>query len=146
MARLALPTDHIPQLDEVTASLEPLTGFGYHPAAGLVGFEEFYGSLADGIFHSTQYIRHHARPLYTPEPDLIHEVIGHGGTLASPRLAELNRLAGRAARRLSSENGRDFYARVFWFTIEFGVLREGDELRAYGAGLLSSFGEIEEFR
>jgi len=146
MGRLALPADHIPQLDEVTTRLSPLTGFEYHPAAGLVAFDQFYGSLADGVFHSTQYIRHHARPLYTPEPDLIHEVIGHGGLLASPRLAELNRLAGLAARRLETPAGRDFFSTVFWFTIEFGVLYEGGELRAYGAGLLSSYGEIEEFR
>ena len=148
--RLALPVDRIPQLDEVGDRLRPLTGFEYHPAAGLVGFEQFYGSLADGVFHSTQYVRHHARPLYTPEPDLIHEVIGHGGMLASPRLAELNRLAGHAARRLETTAGRDFFATVFWFTVEFGVLWEPGpthpELRAYGAGLLSSFGEIDEFR
>ena len=146
MARLALPADHIPQLDEVSENLRPLTGFEYHPAAGLVPFDQFYGSLADGVFHSTQYVRHHARPLYTPEPDLIHEVIGHGGVLASPRLAELNRLAGRAARRLETQAGRDFFASVFWFSIEFGVLYEEGELRCYGAGLLSSYGEIEEFR
>jgi phenylalanine-4-hydroxylase len=146
MKRLDLPTDRIPQLDEVGAHLQPLTGFAYHPAPGLVPFEEFYGSLADGVFHSTQYLRHYAQPLYTPEPDLIHEVIGHGGMLASPALAELNRKAGRAARRLSTKEGRDFFAHVFWFTIEFGVLYEAGELRAYGAGLLSSYGEIEEFR
>ena len=103
MAALALPADRIPQLDEVSDRLRPLTGFQYRPAAGLVGFDEFYGSLADGVFHSTQYVRHHARPLYTPEPDLIHEVIGHGGLMASPRLAELNRLAGQASRRLETE-------------------------------------------
>lgn len=146
MAALALPVDRIPQLDEVGDRLRPLTGFEYHPAAGLVAFEQFYGSLADGVFHSTQYIRHHARPLYTPEPDLIHEVIGHGGLLASPKLAELNRLAGRAARRLQTSAGREFFAKVFWFSIEFGVVREAGELRAYGAGLLSSYGEIDEFR
>jgi phenylalanine-4-hydroxylase len=146
MDRLALPTDQIPQLDEVSANLGPLTGFEYHPAAGLVPFDQFYGSLADGVFHSTQYLRHPSRPLYTPEPDLIHEVIGHGGLLASPRLADLNRLAGLAARRLSTKEGRDFFAHVFWFTIEFGVVYEDGELRAYGAGLLSSYGEIDEFR
>jgi phenylalanine-4-hydroxylase len=146
MSRLALPVDHIPQLEEVSTRLRPLTGFEYHPAAGLVPFDQFYGSLADGVFHSTQYLRHPSRPLYTPEPDLIHEVIGHGGMLASPRFAELNRLAGLAARRLTTKQGRDFFAHVFWFTIEFGVLYEDGELRAYGAGLLSSYGEIEEFR
>ncbi len=146
MASLDLPRDHIPELDEVGALLRPLTGFEYHPAPGLVPFELFYGSLAEGAFNSTQYIRHHAMPLYTPEPDLIHEVIGHSALLASPRLAELNRQAGRAARRLETAAGKDFFARVFWFSIEFGVVREGGELRAYGAGLLSSYGEIEEFR
>ena len=146
MAQLALPTDRIPQLDEVGARLAPLTGFEYRPAAGLVPFDQFYGSLAEGVFHSTQYLRHHARPLYTPEPDLLHEVVGHGGTLASSRLADLNRRAGRAARRLRTKEARDFFAHVFWFTIEFGVLYERGELRAYGAGLLSSYGEIEEFR
>ena len=109
--------------------------------------DEFYGSLADRVFHSTQYIRHPAAPLYTPEPDLIHEVIGHGNLLASPEFAELNLLAGQAARRCETERrASKFLADVFWFTIEFGVLHEDGELRAYGAGILSSYGEIEEFR
>jgi phenylalanine-4-hydroxylase len=146
VAALDLPRDRIPQLEEVSALLEPLTGFRYHPAAGLVPLAEFYGSLADRIFHSTQYIRHPAAPLYTPEPDLIHEVIGHGNLLASPEFAELNLLAGQAARRCETEKGLKFLADVFWFTIEFGVLYEDGELRAYGAGILSSYGEIEEFR
>ena len=143
---LDLPRDRIPQLDEVTAGLRELTGFRYAPAAGIVPLEEFYGSLADRTFHSTQYVRHHAAPLYTPEPDLIHEVIGHAHLLADPEIAELNRLAGEAARRVETQEGLQLVADVFWFTIEFGVLREAGELRAYGAGILSSYGEIEEFR
>lgn len=145
-AALALPTDRIPQLHQVTASLEPLTGFGYHPAAGLVPLRQFLGALGDGIFHSTQYVRHDAMPLYTPEPDLIHEVIGHGNLLASPRFAEIKRQAGLAAQRVQTDDALQFLADVFWFTIEFGVLREDGEVRAYGAGILSSYGEIEEFR
>jgi phenylalanine-4-hydroxylase len=145
-AALALPNDGVPQLDEVTGRLEPLTGFGYHPAAGLVPLREFLGALGDGVFHSTQYIRHDAMPLYTPEPDLIHEVIGHGNLMASPRFAAIKREAGRAAQRVETEEALQFLADVFWFTIEFGVLREDGEVRAYGAGILSSYGEIEEFR
>ncbi|TNY38449.1 phenylalanine 4-monooxygenase [Thermomonospora catenispora] len=144
--RLALPEDRVPQLQEVSERLEALTGFRYLPAAGLVPLREFYGSLADSYFHSTQYIRHHTVPFYTPEPDVIHEVIGHANTLASDRLAELYRAAGRAARRVESEEALEFVSKVFWFTLEFGVMTEGDELRAYGAGILSSYGEIEEFR
>jgi phenylalanine-4-hydroxylase len=145
-AALGLPDDHIPQLNEVTESLAPLTGFHYVPAAGIVPVKEFYGCLADREFHSTQYIRHPSAPLYTPEPDLIHEVIGHGNLLADPQFAELNRLAGEAARRAQTEEGVQYVADVFWFTIEFGVVWENGELRAYGAGILSSYGEIEEFR
>jgi phenylalanine-4-hydroxylase len=143
---LDLPRDRIPQLDEVTAGLAPLTGFEYVPAAGIVPLDEFYGSLADRLFHSTQYVRHHDAPLYTPEPDLIHEVIGHGNLLADAQAAEVNRVAGEAARRMETAAGLQMVADVFWFTIEFGVLHEEGELRAYGAGILSSYGEIEEFR
>ncbi|GGO64460.1 phenylalanine 4-monooxygenase [Nonomuraea cavernae] len=145
-ARLGLPEARIPQLEEVSQLLEPLTGFRYLPAAGLVPLREFYGVLADGYFHSTQYIRHHSVPFYTPEPDVIHEVIGHANALASDRYAALYRLAGAAARRVESAEALEFVSKVFWFTLEFGVMREGTELKAYGAGILSSYGEIEEFR
>jgi phenylalanine-4-hydroxylase len=142
--RLQLPGDHIPQLDEVTAALEPLTGFRYIPAAGLVPLRDFYGSLDDGRFYSTQYIRHHSVPLYTPEPDVVHEVVGHANCLADDRFAALYRAAGAAARRVESVAALEFVSKVFWFSLEFGVLREDGQVRTYGAGLLSSYGEIQE--
>lgn len=145
-ARLALPVDHIPQLDEVSAALEPLTGFRYVPAAGLVPLREFFGSFADRTFHATQYIRHHSAPLYTPEPDAVHEVIGHANQLAGPRFAAVYTAVGAAVARLTTETALKFLANVFWFSMEFGVLREHGEVRCYGAGLLSSYGEIAEFR
>ncbi|MEO3787129.1 phenylalanine 4-monooxygenase [Actinocorallia sp. B10E7] len=144
--RLGLPADRVPQLQEVSEMLRPLTGFRYLPAAGLVPLREFYGSLSDGYFHSTQYLRHHSMPLYTPEPDVIHEVIGHANALASDRFAALYRAAGRAARRVEGRQALEFVSRIFWFTLEFGVLLEDGEPKAYGAGILSSYGEIEEFR
>ena len=143
---VALPEDRVPQLVEVTAGVAPLTGFAYHPAPGLVELRQFYGSLAAGVFHSTQYVRHPSQPLYTPEPDIIHEVIGHGNMLGSPRFAALKRAAGEATLRVESEAALQAIADVFWFTMEFGVMYEDGELRAYGAGILSSYGEIEEFR
>jgi phenylalanine-4-hydroxylase len=145
-AALDLPTDGVPSLDLVSERLEPLTGFRYAPAAGLVPLHEFYGSLAERLFHSTQYVRHPASPLYTPEPDIIHEVVGHGHLLATPTFSELHRLTGEAARRLSDEENLRFLSRVFWFSVEFGVVVENGELKAYGAGILSSYGEIDEFR
>lgn len=143
---LDLPRDRVPQLHEVSAALHPLTGFSYVPAPGIVPVDQFYGSLEDGLFHSTQYLRHHAAPLYTPEPDVLHEVVGHANLLADPQLAELNRLAGAAARRCTTPEALRAVTSVFWFSIEFGVLWEAEELKAYGAGILSSYGEIEEFR
>jgi phenylalanine-4-hydroxylase len=143
---LALPEDHVPQLQDVSDRLRTLTGFTLHPAAGLVPLDVFYGSLADRVFHSTQYLRHGSTPLYTPEPDILHEIVGHGNLLASPEVAEVKRLAGEAARRCETKQGLQLVADIFWFTIEFGVMYEDGELRCYGAGLLSSYGEIEEFR
>jgi phenylalanine-4-hydroxylase len=144
--RLGLPAERVPQLQEVSDRLEPLTGFRYLPAAGLVPLRDFYGTLADSRFHSTQYIRHHTVPLYTPEPDVVHEVIGHANALANERFAELYRLAGQAARRVESAEALEFISKTFWFTMEFGVMAEHGETKAYGAGILSSYGEIEEFR
>ena len=145
-ARLDLPHDRVPQLRQVSASLEGLTGFRVAPVPGLVPTRVFYGSLADRTFCSTQYIRHHSVPLYTPEPDVVHELVGHCNMLASPVFAELYQLAGQASRRAESDAALEFFSRVFWFTFEFGVAWEDGELRTYGAGLLSSFGELDAFR
>ncbi len=144
--RLGLPTDHIPQLDEVSGLLEPLTGFRYEPVAGLVAIRDFYSVFGDGWFRSTQYIRHASAPRYTPEPDVIHEVIGHGTHLADDTFAHVYREFGQAAARLRTDEALSFLSRVFWFTMEFGAVKQGEEMLAYGAGLLSSYGEIENFR
>jgi phenylalanine-4-hydroxylase len=144
LADVDLPTDRVPGLDEVSARLD--TGWTYVPAAGLVDLRTFYAALGDRVFHSTQYVRHPAVPLYTPEPDIVHEVIGHGHLLATPTFGELHRRAGAAAMRLRDAESLRFLSRVFWFSLEFGVVVEHGELRAYGAGILSSYGELAEFR
>jgi phenylalanine-4-hydroxylase len=145
-ARLHLPGDRVPQLREVSARLDALTGFRMRPVPGLVPTRQFYGSLAERTFCSTQYVRHHSVPLYTPEPDVVHELVGHANMLASPAFADLYQLAGQASRRAETEPALEFFSRVFWFSFEFGVAWEGEELRTYGAGLLSSFGELDAFR
>ncbi len=144
LTRLNFSDDCIPQLGEVNKKVEAISGFRLEPVAGLVQPRVFLENLADGVFLCTQYIRHHSTPLYTPEPDVVHEIVGHGVTLASPRLAELNRLFGKAVKRTESPEALEELSRVYWFTIEFGVLREGGEVKAYGTGLLSSAGELEE--
>ncbi|MEM9606839.1 MAG: phenylalanine 4-monooxygenase [Actinomycetota bacterium] len=143
---LDLPTDRVPQLGELDGRLARLTGFRVVPVAGLVPARTFYGNLSDATFMSTQYLRHTSVPFYTPEPDLLHEVVGHLNLIAHHDFAELHRLAGEASRRCVGDAAHEFFSRVFWFTLEFGVVHEDGEPRAYGAGLASSFGEIQAFR
>ncbi len=142
---LALPSDAVPQLTDVSAALLPRTGWTYAAAPGLVPLREFYAGLARRVFHSTQYLRHPSQPLYTPEPDIIHEVVGHANQLASPRFARLTEAAGLASLRVESDAAMKAIADVFWFTIEFGVIWERGALTAYGAGILSSYGEMDAF-
>ncbi|MGH3853913.1 MAG: phenylalanine 4-monooxygenase [Pseudonocardiaceae bacterium] len=145
-SRLVLPRERVPQLREVDERVHGLTGFHINPVPGLVATRTFYGSLAERTFLSTQYIRHHSVPFYTPEPDIVHEIIGHCNMLASPVFAELYELAGRASLRATTDASLDVFSRVFWFTLEFGVVHENGAVKAYGAGLLSSCGEIDAFR
>jgi phenylalanine-4-hydroxylase len=144
--RLGLASDRIPQLREVSEKVQRLSGFRLEPVGGLVSPRVFLESLANGVFLSTQYIRHHSTPLYTPEPDVVHELLGHAVLLASEPVAELNRLVGEAVRRTPTEEALERLARVYWFTVEFGVLCEAGEVKAYGAGLVSSAGELEAMR
>jgi len=145
MARLDLPTDRVPQLREVNQAVSALTGFGVQPVPGLVPARQFYGALGRRTFLSTQYVRHHSVPFYTPEPDIIHEIIGHAPALGSELLAEVYQAAGQASARTQGDAAHQFLSRVFWFTIEFGLVGEDGEDKAYGAGLLSSFGELQEY-
>ncbi|MGH1347358.1 MAG: phenylalanine 4-monooxygenase [Nannocystales bacterium] len=139
--------DHevIPSFASVNARLEPLQGFTLLPVAGLVQPRVFLEALASRRFFATQYMRHQSEPLYTPEPDVVHEYIGHVPWLADAELAELNHAFGMAALRATDTRRLDALIRVYWYTIEFGVLVEDERLKVYGAGMLSSFGEMRRF-
>jgi phenylalanine-4-hydroxylase len=144
LTRLNFPEDRIPQLREVNQKLPAISGFRLEPVAGLVKPRAFLSNLGDGVFLCTQYIRHHSTPMYTPEPDVVHEIVGHGVTLACPQMAELSRLFGQVVKRTTSAERMGVIAKIYWFTIEFGVVRENGALKAYGAGILSSAAELEE--
>jgi phenylalanine-4-hydroxylase len=145
MDALDLPFDHIPQLADVSNITYARTGFSFQPAAGLIPARDFYLSLKTNNFLATQYIRHHSQPFFSPEPDMVHEIIGHGSALANPRCADLYRSFGEAINRLNSESAINLASTIFWFCIEYGVVRERGEARAFGASLLSSFGELAAF-
>lgn len=144
--KLMLPHDRIPQLGEVTSKLQAMSGFTFRAMGGLASKEEFFGGLAAGDFLSTQYIREAANPFYTERPDIIHEVIGHGTLLADKNFAELHRLAGAALVRMETQIAKQFIANVWWFSGEFGVIATNNNLKAFGAGILSSVNELDHIQ
>ena len=141
---LKLDRARVPQLADVNVALGRATGFRMRPVAGLVSDRNFLGHLGRGVFLATQYMRHPSRPLYTPEPDVVHELVGHAATFCDPAFARLNRAFGEAAVRATPAQ-LSRIARVYWYTLEFGLCEEGSAVKAYGAGLLSSFGELGRF-
>ena len=142
-AELSLDKRAVPQLVEIDERLKA-PGMQMLPVAGLISARGFLSCLGRGVFLSTQYMRHHSRPLYTPEPDVIHELIGHATSFFDPDYVRLSQLFGQAALVADAPTLARL-ERVYWYTLEFGLARERDEVKAYGAGLLSSFGELGGF-
>lgn len=138
---LSLDRSAVPQLADVNVRLSE-SGFRMLPVAGLISGRGFLSAMAEGVFLATQYMRHHTVPFYTPEPDVIHELVGHAASLFHPDIVALSRRFGEAARR-ANEKAMKKLELAYWYTLEFGLVREDGALRTYGAGILSSFGEME---
>lgn len=139
---LGISNYRIPQLREMNMRLKRMTNFRLVPVEGLLETRYFLKYLYWRTMHSTQYIRHESKPEYTPEPDIVHEAIGHIPMFTNRDFVNFSRFIGLGAR-IATEEELVALGRLYWFTVEFGLIEEGSELKAYGAGLLSSFGELE---
>ena len=139
---LGISNDRIPQLTEMNRRLKEVSNFRLAPVEGLVETRAFLSWLSWRTMLSTQYIRHHSRPEYTPEPDIVHESIGHIPMFTNRAFADFSQFIGHGAR-VATDAQLEELGRLYWFTVEFGLIEEDGETKAYGAGLLSSFGELE---
>lgn len=137
---LGLPEERVPQCAEVSAVLEECTGWGVEPVPALIPLDEFFSLLANRRFPAASFIRAPQELDYLEEPDIFHEIFGHTPHLTDSRFAAFTEAYGKAGLEASDED-RAMLARLYWFTVEFGLVRTAEGLRSYGAGICSSPGE-----
>jgi phenylalanine-4-hydroxylase len=143
LERLQLSRDRVPQLNDVSAVLRENTGWEVAPVPALIPFTDFFNLLANKRFPAATFIRTREEMEYLQEPDVFHEVFGHCPLLLDRGFAAFSHAYGRAGAAARKED-HAMLARLYWFTVEFGLIhRPGRELRAYGAGLCSSIGEVQ---
>ncbi len=139
---LGISTTEIPQLRHLSERLERETQMRLVPAEGPLAYRTFYSYIAERGFPVTQFIRHGSHPEFTPEPDMIHDCLGHVPSLMNRDYAEVLTLIGRAAVHTQDPLQVLALKRFSWFSIEFGLVDEAGALKVFGAGILSSTGEI----
>jgi phenylalanine-4-hydroxylase len=139
---LAINQDEIPQLRHLSDRLRQVTNMHLVPAEGALPYRTFYQYIAERGFPVTQFIRHGSHPEFTPEPDMIHDCLGHVPPLMNRDYAELLVLIGKAVATTNKPEQVLALKRFSWFSIEFGLIQEAGETRVFGAGILSSTGEI----
>jgi phenylalanine-4-hydroxylase len=139
---LAITREEIPQLRHLSARLRQETNMHLVPAEGALPYRTFYQYIGNRGFPVTQFIRHGSHPEFTPEPDMIHDCLGHVPPLMDRDYAELLTLIGKAVATTTQGDQVLALKRFSWFSIEFGLIQEAGEIKVLGAGILSSTGEI----
>lgn len=141
LALLDLPTDRVPQIPDINHALKAQTGWSVEPVPALIPFGRFFELLASRRFPAATFIRVPEELDYLQEPDIFHEIFGHTPLLTHPGFAEFTAHYGELGLNATPEE-RVYLARLYWFTVEFGLLQAPNQgLQIYGGGILSSIGE-----
>lgn len=144
ISNLGFSNQSIPNFDSINHRLFPLTGWRIYAVPGLIENQYFFEQMHEKKFGATTWIRKPEQVDYLEEPDMFHDVFGHIPLLADTAIAEyLFSIAGIANRYINNEEVIEAIARLYWYTIEFGLVRENGKLKIYGAGILSSIAETE---
>ncbi|RVT43606.1 phenylalanine 4-monooxygenase [Sphingobium algorifonticola] len=131
----------IPDFDELSERLMKKTGWQVVAVPGLVPDDVFFDHLANRRFVAGRFIRTPDQIDYLQEPDVFHDVFGHVPLLAHPAFADYMQAYGQGGLRSLGFGALHKLARLYWYTVEFGLIRDGDDLKLYGAGIVSSYGE-----
>ncbi|HEX2094574.1 MAG TPA: phenylalanine 4-monooxygenase [Longimicrobiaceae bacterium] len=138
---IGLRRDSVPDLADVNRRLQAKTGWRSVPVGGYIPARDFFACLAERRFPTTITVRPRHQLEYLPEPDIFHDVFGHVPLHADPVFADFLQTFGQAALWARTEEETTRMARLFWFTVEFGLVREGGRIKVYGSGLISSIGD-----
>ena len=141
MRQIGLRADRVPNLDDVNACLAGRTGWTAVGVTGFIPAPQFFQCLAQRRFPTTLAVRPREQLDYLPEPDIFHDVFGHVPLHADPVFADFLQQFGALAAQAASDEDVVAMARLFWFTVEFGLIREHGDVKVYGSGLISSHGD-----
>jgi phenylalanine-4-hydroxylase len=143
LEKLEMPMDQVPNFDELNERLRPLTGWSVRAVNGFIPAEMFFGSMAKREFPSTLEVRPRERLEYLQEPDIFHDIFGHVPMHTDAVFADFVAEYGQLVSELDDRDRFDAMARLWWYTVEFGLVEEESKVKLYGSGLMSSFGEAD---
>jgi len=138
---LGLKDDRLPNLQAITERLKPRTGWSTTPVSGFLPSDAFFEMLDARMFPTTTWIRGRDSLEYTPEPDIFHDVFGHVPMHTHPVFADFLQHYGNVCAKIKDTETLERLGRLFWYTVEFGLIREEGMVKIYGSGVISSHGE-----
>jgi len=138
---IGLQDDRLPDLSAITDQLRPRTGWSTTPVSGFLPAEAFFEMLAARMFPTTTWLRGRDSLGYIPEPDIFHDVFGHVPMHAHPVFADFLQHYGSVCAKVKDPDALERLGRLFWYTVEFGLIRQDGKIKVYGSGVISSHGE-----